>query len=490
MAFARALIVIITIGNVAFADSTPQAFADVRELIEQTIARGRVPSLAVSVIQDGRIVWAEGFGSAQLDTETLATADTPYILASVSKPITATGLMVLVDRGKISLDQPVNEYLPGSKLHTYVGDANSVTIRRLANHTSGMPTHWNFFYTPNTPPSMDESIARFAFTAWTPGTRTNYSNLAFGILNYVTEVVSEKPWGTFMESEVFDPAGMMHTAYGIRPGLEGIAAHSYSQDSSGRWLRVTPYEFDHPGASAIWSSANDLARFLLLHMNHGEIDGTRILSTSAAEEMQRVHPDALAAGAQYGVSWAIGTRKGVKQIAHDGGMPGVRTEVAAYPELNAGYVVLTNGDGQNEIGRVASNLRKILLPEIPTPDKTPKSTKSKQDEPIVPRGAWSGHVVDGAKHIPIEIKFSDENVAETRIGGDGRLLRKSEARHNNGRTVFAMPGRFGAYAHFHGETELQFDLGVDSDALRGALYVTAPGYFRLPYYVELSKKND
>lgn len=489
MAFARALVAVFAIGGVAFADSTLQAFTEVRELIEQSIARDRVPSIAVSVIQDGRIVWAEGFGTAQLDSETLATADTPYILASVSKPITATGLMVLVDRDQIALDHPVNEYLPNSKLNAYVGDANSVTIRRLANHTSGMPTHWNFFYAPNSPPSMDESIARFAFTAWEPGTRTNYSNLAFGILNYVTEVVSEKPWGTFMETEVFNPAGMMHTAYGIRPGLEGIAAHSYSQDSAGRWVRVTPYEFDHPGASAIWSSANDLARFLLLHMNLGEIDGARILSKSAAEEMQRIHPDALAAGAQYGVSWAIGSRKGVRQLAHDGGMPGVRTEVAAYPELNAGYVVLTNGDGHNEIGRVASNLRKILLPEIPTLDKTPKSTKPKQNEPIVPRGAWTGHVVDGAQ-IPIELKFPDENLAEIRIGGDGRLLRKSEARHNNGRTVFTLPGRFGTHTHFHGETEMQFDIAIDGDALRGVLYVTAPGYFRLPYYVELSKTND
>ena len=114
---------------------------------------------------------------------------------------------------------------------------------------------------------MDTTIARYGFAAWAPGTRTNYSNLAFGILNYVTEGVSGEDWGAFMEAAVYNPAGMMHTSNRVRSGLEGIAAHSYTKDSAGRWLRVTPYSFDHPGASSIWSSANDLARFLLLHMN-------------------------------------------------------------------------------------------------------------------------------------------------------------------------------------------------------------------------------
>ncbi len=490
MAFARVFAVFIAIGNVAFADSTPPAFADVRELIEQTIARGRVPSLAVSVIQDGRIVWAEGFGLAQLDTETPATPDTPYILASVSKPITATGLMVLVDRGKIELDRPVNEYLPGSKLKAHVGEPNSVTIRRLANHTSGMPTHWNFFYAPNTPPPMNESIARYAFTAWEPGTRTNYSNFAFGILNFVTEVVSEKPWGAFMEAEIYNPAGMMHTSDGIRPGLEGIAAHSYTQDIAGRWVRVTPYAFDHPGASAIWSSANDLARFLLLHMNDGEIDGTRILSIAAAEEMQRVHPDGASAGSPYGVSWAISTRNGVKQIAHDGGMPGVRTDIAAYPDLKAGYVILTNGDGHNATNRVASELRKILLPELSKPGKAATSTEVKTEEPSGPSGKWAGYIVDGAEQIPIALEFRDENVVSTRFGVKPRATQKGTARQNNGRTVFSVSGRLGTYSHFHGETELQFDLARDDDSLRGVLYANVPAYFRLPYYVELSRAED
>jgi CubicO group peptidase (beta-lactamase class C family) len=484
-----AVFVSILFVNSAFAGDTPEAFAEIDALIERSVDRGRVPGVSVAVIQDGEVVWAAGYGAAQLDTNTAATADTPYILASVSKPLTATGLMVLVDRGEVSLDEPVNTYLGEGQVVARVGATDAMTVRRLANHTSGMPTHWDFFYEPNMPPPMDETIARYGFAAWAPGTRTNYSNLAFGILNHVTERVSGVPWGTFMESEVYDPAGMTHTSHRIRPGLEEVAAHSYTKDVAGRWVRVTPYAFDHPGASAIWSSAHDLARFLLLHMNGGAIGGTRILSEAAANEMQIVHQDARTANSSYGVAWNISTVNGVKQIVHSGGMPGVRTLIAAYPELGAGYVVLTNADGHNIVSRVAAELRKVLLPPTSEEGHTTDQTGDNESMKAV-SGEWNGQVYDGGELVPLQLRFRDENKVLVRLGEAGSLSKKTTANYNADRLLIGFPGRFGAYPHFHGETGLELELLRDGDRLLGAFYVTAPGYFRLPYFAELARTSE
>src|SRR6185295_18011018 len=124
----------------------PSEFTAARSFIDEGIRSGRAPSVAVAVVKDDRVVWAEGFGLADVEARRAANSDSIYLMASVSKPITATGLMTLVDRGLMDLDKPANSYLPHSQIRAYRGSVDDITIRRLANHTSGLPTHWDFFY--------------------------------------------------------------------------------------------------------------------------------------------------------------------------------------------------------------------------------------------------------------------------------------------------------------------------------------------------------
>src|SRR5437588_5532254 len=121
-------------------------FGTVRELIRTRLVEQSLPSLAVAVAREGQIVWEEGFGWADRENRVPATEHTMYSLASISKPITATGLMLLVERGQIELDRPINDYLGDAKLTARVGDAVGATVRRVANHTSGLPLHYHFFY--------------------------------------------------------------------------------------------------------------------------------------------------------------------------------------------------------------------------------------------------------------------------------------------------------------------------------------------------------
>src|SRR5688572_25600381 len=152
-----------------------------------------------------------------------------YSLASISKPFTATGLMILVQEGRINLDRPVNEYLGKAKLRVRVGAAREATLRRIANHSSGLPLHVQFFYrdTPRRPPSMDETILRYGNLVTAPGERFQYSNLGFGILDYVIERVSGKTYLDFMREEVFLPLGLTRTSVHIGPGLDPFASARY-----------------------------------------------------------------------------------------------------------------------------------------------------------------------------------------------------------------------------------------------------------------------
>src|SRR5689334_22599427 len=138
-------------------------FARVRELIRTQLVERALPSLAVAVARDGVILWEEGFGWADRANRIPATPHTLYSLASISKPITATGLMILRERGLLDLDRPIDDYLGGAKLTARVGSAADATVRRVANHTAGLPLHYHFFYAdePYLRPPMEETIRRY-----------------------------------------------------------------------------------------------------------------------------------------------------------------------------------------------------------------------------------------------------------------------------------------------------------------------------------------
>src|SRR5438552_14340793 len=110
-------------------------FSAIRELIRARLVEQSLPSLAVAVAREGQILWEEGFGWADRENRIPATEHTLYSLASISKPITATGLIVLKERGKLELDRPIDDYLGDAKLNARVGNAKKATVRRVANHT-------------------------------------------------------------------------------------------------------------------------------------------------------------------------------------------------------------------------------------------------------------------------------------------------------------------------------------------------------------------
>jgi CubicO group peptidase (beta-lactamase class C family) len=365
------------VANKAAATSTP-AFESVKASIQRRLTQDGVPSLAVAVARHGKIIWEAGYGWADREKRIPATEHSMYSLASISKPITATGLMVLVERGQVDLDKPVNDYLGWGKLNGRAFDASKATVRLVASHRAGLPLHYQFFYAdePYPKPSMDETIRRYGNLVTPPGERYQYSNLGFGIIDYLIARVSGMTYPDFMRQEVFVPLGMTHTSVNIGPGLEEYAATRYAADGS----PIPFYDFDHPGASAIFSSAHDLVRFGMFHLKD-KLPEQRAILTAADRDAMHAPTGPTGPHSGYGIGWASNTNdKGLQTISHSGGMGGVSTTLILLPQYDAVVAVLCNSASAAP-HQVAQEIIAILAPDRANP---PPPAVAAAGEPLSP----------------------------------------------------------------------------------------------------------
>jgi CubicO group peptidase (beta-lactamase class C family) len=405
-------------------------FDPVRERITRATTDTNLPSIAVAVAHEGKIIWEQGFGWADRENRVPASEHTLYSVASVSKPVTATGLMVLVQRGMIDLDKPIDEYLGEAKLRARVGDAREATVRRVANHTSGLPLHYQFFYADESyrPPSREETIRRYGNLVTAPGERYQYSNLGYGLLDYIVERKSGKKFADFMREDVFLPLGMTHTSIDVGAGLEPHQAIRYTPEGK----RIPFYEFDHPGASAVYASAHDLANFAMFHMKEHLSSQRPILSDASIDQMQVASADS-PDGSGYGIGWGtFKNARGYACVQHTGGMPGVATVCRFVPQERLAVVVLANGRSPLPY-RLVDTITDIVLPEREAAkdeagDKDDADKKSDAPSggsgPFAPSaelvGKWRGKLITHNSEKPLVLDIKDTGDVHVRL--DRQLL--------------------------------------------------------------------
>jgi len=403
-----------TIGLLCAASAQADRFEAIRERIRAGLVDKSIPSIAVTVVQDGKIVWEQGFGWADREQRIPANEHTVYSLASVSKPMTGTGLMTLVQAGKIDLERPINDYLGAAKLRARVGDATLATVRRVANHSSGLPDHWQFFYAdePYRQPSIDLTILRYGNLVTAPGETFNYTNLGYGILDHVISRASGRSFTDFMRQEVFLPLGMTRSSVGLAPALRPYAATRYGTDG----LPLPDYTSNHPGASAVYSSVHDMARFALFHLQAHLADQKAILSDASLDEMQRSTTDR-GAGFGYGVGFESSRVHGYRMVHHSGGMDGVATNMMLFPDQRLGIVVLQNSRAHTDPS-IAELITHEMLPGWPLVDwaDRPSSATPYQTPPRL-RGSWKGVLATYVAEVPLELSFTAHDTVQVRLGG-------------------------------------------------------------------------
>jgi CubicO group peptidase (beta-lactamase class C family) len=415
------------------ADARPDArFDDVRRVILQTMEEAKVPSIAVAVVKDGQIIWEDAFGWADTERRIPATADTPYSLASMTKPITATAVMTLREAGSFDIDAPIERYLGGLRLSGRARSADEVTARRIMSHSAGLPQYGNFYLDGAEPAGSAETISRFGMVVFPPNTRFEYSNIGMKILDAAIEQVSGVSYGEYLRREVFIPLGMTNSAVGLPPGTE--AAIRY--DSDGNPMRF--YLTDHPGSGDVWASAHDMARFLAFHMGTPLPDQAPILSPETRLEMQRpasAYPMPTPLGAprrDIGANWILSTSNGHPQVWHSGGQPGVSTFMAFYPDQKLAIVLLANASAP--LGQVGQAIRGAIAPELLAPEVEPAPPAP---QPIPFQGTWVGTAASYAGEQSLTLTFHETGDISVQLA-DQAAAKLAQAAFENG----ALTGRF------------------------------------------------
>jgi len=387
-------------------------FGLVRQKILKEIAGGTATGVAVAVAHNGNIVWEEGFGWANREAAVKATSRTPFNLASLTKPFTTTTLMTLVAEGKLSLDDPANNYLAKSKIVGKNGNADAATVRMLGAHISGLPTMF-VMYDPKEAtlaPSSDALLAEYGSLAYPPGSCYEYSNIGFAALSAIASNLTRVEIGTLMTQRVLTPLGLNDSFFDTNVARLPTGAERY--DSSGS--PIPYYTTATPASGELYASAHDLAQFAIFNMKNR--DQAQILDNRWIDELHRsvfVGPSGVATT----FGWFTGNLKSGDQIIFKGGgQSGVATALYMVPSENLACLVLTNrSDGRGLCSSVCNEILSGYLPEWRQPDETSGSTLSPFVDTPGLGGHWQGSLTNGGAKMQVRLNIESSDSATLQL---------------------------------------------------------------------------
>ena len=317
--------------------------------VEGQRAYSGLPGASLAVVHDQTLVWAAGFGWADVEHRRPATAETLYRIASITKTFTATAILQLRDAGRLQLDDPLTRHLPWFSIASRHGDAPPITIRHLLTHTSGLPReaafpYWTDFDFP-TAERLREGLTRQEGVLPTE-TQWKYSNLALALAGDIVQAVSGEPYAAYVKGHILDPLGMKDTLV-LSPAPDDLRlARAYGRRMPDGSRAPAPH-VDTRGISAaanMTTSVTDLARFAMLQLREGPMGGAQILRGSTLREMQRIHwlePDWQAG---WGLGFRIQRLSGKTSFGHGGSLPGYRTQLRIWPAEKLAVIAMTNAD--------------------------------------------------------------------------------------------------------------------------------------------------
>ncbi len=318
--------------------------AELDACVEEQLRRWTVPGAVVGIWRDGETT-LRAYGVANLDVGWPTRGDMRFRIASISKVFTATLAMTLVDDGLLDLDTPVVKYLPELEL----ADAEAreqITMRMLLSHMSGLYGDYKADFGLGDD-AMMRSLSIFATLPQQtrPGEIWAYCNSGFQLAGTVIARILDTTFDEAMEARVFEPAGLTTTCFAAHDTFGWPCAMGHVQtgpDSDEHVVTGQYYPRNRRPAGGIISTATDLLRFARMHMNGGEIDGRRVLSTAAAQEMQTAQARGGGWDNSWGVGWNLQPVDGVTTVGHNGSISGFESSLHLVPEQQTAFIVLTN----------------------------------------------------------------------------------------------------------------------------------------------------
>lgn len=260
------------------------------------VESGSMAGAVMLVARHGEAVSLEAVGYQDVETKKPMRADTIFDVRSVTKPVTAIGIMILLEEGRLALNDPVEKYLPDFKTtNTTQGTTQVIRIRHLLTHTAGQPLH-RLPESGEIPIKRDRTLADYvAFLSkqepeFEPGTQFRYSSGGFAILGRIIEVISGKPFEQFIKERIFDPLGMKDSFFFVPPEKQQRLAAIYRVQNGklNRWEEIEVYskKAKYPGPEfGMYSTAADLFALCQMMLNGGAFKGKRILSRMSVDAM-------------------------------------------------------------------------------------------------------------------------------------------------------------------------------------------------------------
>lgn len=337
------------------------------------------PSVSTCVIVNDKIAWSKGFGLYDIENNKHATTDTLYLMASISKTVTATALMQLYDKGLFDLDDDINNYLPFSLRNPRYQDI-PITFRMLLSHQSSIASDNSdrlcISYLPGDPeipsyphPWLEEYLtpsgSAYHSEVWSeykPGEKYFYTNIGYSIIGYLVELISGQNFNEYCIQNIFIPLDMTNTSFRLKDiDINKIAIPYFFNEGN---YKPNPHYgmlLVYPAAS-MRTSIEELSHFLIAHMNGGVYKNVKILNESTIELMHTRHYPGNNNESGYGLGWFIREKEfQKKEIGHSGGWPGVHTQMTFRPEDKTAIIIFTNAyDSTQFLGPIASISFKMI----------------------------------------------------------------------------------------------------------------------------------
>ncbi|MCB9162329.1 MAG: serine hydrolase [Caldilineaceae bacterium] len=360
-----------------------EVIGQIEEAIAQTMEEGAVPGVAIGIVEEGELTFAQGYGLADVESASPMTPMSLFHIASVSKTFVAAALMQLADAGMVDLDDPVTAYLPYFTLAE--PESQAITIRELLSHTSGMPDVGSWFGAVRDQGYADDdaleeyvrSLAALSLIA-PPGEGFAYSSIGFDVLGDVIAKASGQSFEDYMTEHLLQPMGMESSSFMPTDLDLTLRATPYTFDEAGHVVPIGyfPYSRPHAPASGLWTNVEDLGRYARTLLQEGESDGLQILPRTATGEMWKPVVDTGWAEwfgptwKDYGLGWLTGEAGGYTIPNHTGAMDeGYQAHLLLIPDQEVAVVALVNifdrEDGQFRAYEIADKTMEILLREMP-----------------------------------------------------------------------------------------------------------------------------
>lgn len=367
---------------------------------------------AIATARSDRVLYARAFGYADRENRIDATVDTPFAMASVTKILTATAIMMLVDEGKIDLDAPVNTYLGKDRIRASFGNEDDITVGRIMDHTAGLPLLYQPLYADEgfAKPGFAELIRDYGYTILPPGVSSQYSNLGYEVLAELIRRQSGMSFEGFIRTRIFEPLNMDSAVIASgRERPEG-AAQRYMVDGT----IVPGVDTSHPGAANSYMSVADMIRFGQFWLSAYKGDSP-LLSQSSARAMITNDKGEFGKGPGKGL-WPEDYPDETLYVSHGGSMAGAKARLAILP--NRDLVVASAINERNSTAEAYLTEEMIRSFE--------NASNLYWRAPVVPDAiarTWRGTIGGNEKVADVELDFADPRNPVARIDGRPVLMR-------------------------------------------------------------------